>query len=359
MAGCVARYGRVLGVIEQRSGRGAWAEPAVDEVAPGVVRIPLPLPGDGLRAVNVYILLGQGAVVAIDSGWSIPVARELLVRQLAVLELSPADIRRFLVTHIHRDHYTLGIALRREFGTRVELGAGERPGMEYAAGPDMRPLGPQLRMLRQMGAEPLARRFEARLAADPPQPEPDYEMPDGWLEPGPLETESGRTLEVVQTPGHTQGHVVFHDLQHKLLFAGDHVLPTITPSIGFEAVLSPNPLGQFLDSLALVRARPDARLLPAHGAPTESVHARVDELVAHHGQRLEETLRAVRHGASTGADVAGLLTWTRRLTPFADLDEFNAMLAIGETGAHLQLLTAQGQLRATDDEAGVRHYLEV
>ena len=31
-----------------------WTEPGAFEVAPGVHRIPLPLPNDGLRAVNVY-----------------------------------------------------------------------------------------------------------------------------------------------------------------------------------------------------------------------------------------------------------------------------------------------------------------
>ena len=43
-----------------------------------------------------------------------------------------------------------------------------------------------------------------------------------------------RVLEAVATPGHTKGHLVFHDLDAGLLFSGDHVLPTISPSIGFE-----------------------------------------------------------------------------------------------------------------------------
>ena len=339
----------------ERSGRGTWAEPAVEEVAAGVYRIPLPLPEDGLRAVNVYVLVGEGRVVAVDAGWSIPEARELLVRQLATLDVGPADIRRFLVTHIHRDHYTMAVALRREFGTTVALGADEKPSLERIGDQQHTPLGPQLRMLRIMGAEPLARSFEERFATMDRPHDPDWEMPDEWLRAGPLDTGAGRTVEVVETPGHTQGHVVFHDVENGLLFAGDHVLPTITPSIGFEAVLSPNPLGQFLASLALVRARPDARLLPAHGMVTESVHARVDELVDHHGRRLDQTLHAVEQGASTGLEAARLLTWTRRETAFADLDDFNAMLAIAETGAHLQLLAAQGRLTAQDLD-GVRHY---
>ena len=149
--------------------------------------------------------------------------------------------------------------------------------------------------------------------------------------------------------------MVFHDPANGLLFAGDHVLPTITPSIGFEPVLSPNPLGDFLDSLATVRARPDARLLPAHGPVTDSVHKRVDELVAHHGKRLDETLAAIARGAVSAYDVASQLTWTRRERTLDELDPFNQMLAIAETAAHLELLAAQGRL-AYDDVDGLRCY---
>ena len=36
--------------------RGRWATGGPETVAPGVHRIPLPLPNDGLHAVNVYVL---------------------------------------------------------------------------------------------------------------------------------------------------------------------------------------------------------------------------------------------------------------------------------------------------------------
>ena len=45
-----------------------WAAPGVYPVAPGVHRVPLPLPTDGLRAVNVYVIGDDGGLVLIDSG---------------------------------------------------------------------------------------------------------------------------------------------------------------------------------------------------------------------------------------------------------------------------------------------------
>src|SRR6202034_4123247 len=117
---------------------------------------------------------------------------------------------------------------------------------------------PQLHQLRLLGAATIVEQMVAGLAGHHSEDRLAWESPDDWLEPGEVTLASGRNLQVVETPGHTRGHVVYHDSSAELLFAGDHVLPTITPSIGFEPALSPNPLGEFLGSLALVRQMPDA-----------------------------------------------------------------------------------------------------
>jgi glyoxylase-like metal-dependent hydrolase (beta-lactamase superfamily II) len=334
--------------------RNAWTEPGAFEVAPGVHRIPLPLPNDGLRAVNVYALVTDDGLVLVDAGWNIPESRELLGKALGTLGADLADVRRFLVTHVHRDHYTQAVAVRREVGSRVGLGHGEKPTLELLQSPDRSPLMGQLRHLAVLGAHDLAETMSGFVHHARPDVA-EWESPDDWLQPGDLPLPGGRVLEAVATPGHTAGHLVFHDLAGGLLFAGDHVLPTITPSVGFEPVLSPEPLGAFLRSLALVRSRPDALLLPAHGPVAPSVHARVDELLAHHSKRLDEVKAAARTGASSAFEVASALRWTRHQYTVADLDPFNAMLAIFETGAHLDLLVTQGRLTVHDDE-GVRRF---
>jgi len=131
------------------------------------------------------------------------------------------------------------------------------------------------------------------------------------------------------------------------------VLPTITPSIGFEPAFADQPLGDFLTSLAKVRAMPDLTLLPAHGPVTSSSHARVDELVAHHDERLRLCLQAVESGIETAHGVAEVLPWTRHRRNLRDLDVFNAVLATLETFAHLQLLSAQGRVLRNEADATV------
>jgi glyoxylase-like metal-dependent hydrolase (beta-lactamase superfamily II) len=335
---------------------GDWTSPGPFEVAPGVFRLPLPLPNDGLRAVNAYVIVHGATVEVIDPGWDLPESRERLAAGLETLDFSLGDIGQFLVTHVHRDHYTQAVALRRDFGTTVSLGSGERYSLEALQDPDRKPLGSHLEALRASGASALADALSEGSTRLPAIEIRNWMLPDRWLEPGQITLSSGRTLEVIETPGHTRGHVVFHDPAARLLFAGDHVLPTITPSIGFEQAPLRNPLAAFLGSLARVRELPDATLLPAHGPVTASVHARVDELVEHHGRRLDHTEAAVGAGADTAHAVAEQLRWTRRERRLSELDLYNQMLAVLETRAHLILLVAQGRASVVFDEEGIEHY---
>jgi glyoxylase-like metal-dependent hydrolase (beta-lactamase superfamily II) len=333
----------------------SWTEGGPEPVAPGVFRIPLPLPTDGLRAVNVYLIETRDGLVLIDSGWALEEARAELGRSVKALGHDLSDVRTFLITHVHRDHYTQAIALRREFGAQVFLGAGERASLRLCAEPGLLQVATQLRLLRQAGAGDLARWIAGTL----PDPEDAWlwEDPDEWIAGDATIPAGGRALDAIHTPGHTHGHMVFRDAAAGLLFAGDHVLPHITPSIGFEPAPGRLPLASYLTSLRKVRELPDTRLLPAHGPATGSVHERVDELLAHHALRLGETAAAVTGGASTAAEVAVALTWTRRRRPFSDFDPFNQMLAINETAAHLDVLVARGDLHTFTDGALRRYQL--
>ena len=329
-----------------------WTEPGAHPVADGIHRIPLPLPMDGLRAVNVYTIETEEGLTLVDGGWAIESSRRQLEESLAEIDRKVRDITRFLVTHVHRDHYTQAVAVRREVGAHVSLGLGDKGTLdlvgEVGVGSD-----PTVRQLHRAGADRVARGWAKAFEGTRPETE-NYEYPDTWLERDQQLSVGSRTIDAVSTPGHTQGHFVFADLDAGLLFAGDHVLPTITPSIGFEPAYAEQPLGDFLASLAKVRAMPDLRLLPAHGAVTGSTHARIDELVAHHDERLALCLAAVRAGRQTAYDVAVDLPWTRHARTMDELDVFNAALASMETLAHLELLAAQGRVVRTEDDGTVR-----
>jgi glyoxylase-like metal-dependent hydrolase (beta-lactamase superfamily II) len=361
--------------------RHAWIEEGAHAVAPGVHRIPLPLPSDGLRAVNVYAIEADGGLVLIDSGWALANARDQLERSLAVIGAGLRDIRRFLVTHMHRDHYTQAVEIRRLFGTPVALGAGEEPSIDGLLSGKFQPFRAQLAILRAAGARPVADQLAAMmsielsgrerasggadfLAPGHPPLRPGttigaalgYERPDQWIAADQVFDLGTRTLTAVATPGHTRGHVVFADAGAGLLFAGDHVLPHITPSIGFQEAPSAEPLREYLQSLTVVRRLPDMRLLPAHGPVSPSTHSRIDELTDHHAERLRVMADVLSGGPCTGYDVALAVGWTRRQRRLADLDLMNQMLAICETVYHLDLLVAQAVAVSQLEDDGIRRY---
>lgn len=330
------------------TGRGEWIEPGAYEVAPGVHRLPLPLPMDGLRAVNVYVLETDEGLVLVDGGWAIPESRQVFERSLRSMGYGVRDIRRFLVTHVHRDHYTQAYVLGREVGAHVSLGLGDKASMDLMHSEALDE-DPNRARLELAGAGHLHEAWREMLPAERPSMD-DYGMPDEWLDRDLVVDLGSRRLDAVSTPGHTQGHYVFADTEHSILFAGDHVLSTITPSIGFEPAYVQQPLRDYLSSLAKVRALPDMQLLPAHGPVTESSHARIDELVAHHEVRLAQSLAAVGGGAQTAYEVARELPWTRRERRFEELHAFDAVLACFETLAHLELLALRGEVQRTDGE---------
>lgn len=321
-------------------------------MAPGVHRIPLPLPSDTLKAVNVYVIEGEEGFTLIDGGWAVEAARDVFVRSMRRLGASPRHIRRFLVTHVHRDHYSMAAILGTEFGIEVALGAGEKPTLDLLRAADPR-TSPFIPSLVSAGAAELAESWEQE--HDVVTNAAVWRYPDVWLRGDHGIDIGGRTLDAVHTPGHTAGHFVFLDQSADLLFAGDHVLPTITPSIGFTMPPAPNPLGAFMASLTKVRSLPDCRLLPAHGPVTPSSHQRVDQLLAHHEERLGKTLYAL-HRPRTAFEVAHDLGWTRHERAFDELNQFNQGLAAMETKAHLELLVARGLAERTTGTDNVTFY---
>ena len=324
--------------------RYAWIEPAVEDLGGGVYRIPLPLPMDGLKAVNVYAITDPGGVDLIDAGIALVPARERLAAALRELGYELGDIRNFFVTHIHIDHYSLAVELRKTFRSVVSLGEQERANLiatrELVNGSRIGFFS--IGTLRRLGASELATELAAQHGRPPA--DVDWEDPDRWVPDGADLDLRTRTLRAVHTPGHTRGHLIFHDAAAEIMFAGDHVLPHITPSIGFEAAGNRMALRDYLSSLARTLTLPDARLLPAHGPVTGSTHERVNELLAHHDHRLAATLQAVQAGHATPYEAAKAIKWTRRERPFGDLDLFSQLQAVNETAAHLEVLAARGQL---------------
>ena len=97
----------------------------MEDLGDGLYRIPLPLPGDALTAVNVYAMVSDNGVDLVDAGMAITQARERLTEALGQLGFGLPDIRNFFITHIHQDHYTLAVELRTTLRGQIVLGERE------------------------------------------------------------------------------------------------------------------------------------------------------------------------------------------------------------------------------------------
>lgn len=315
------------------------------EITTGVFRIPLPLPLPDLTQINSYALVDDDSLILIDPGWREDTSETILVDALAQLDRTPSDVTGMLITHSHWDHYTRALDWQQRHGIPVYLGHEERHTIDaFDLGDGAHPQ--QVRLLRLAGARDLADTID-HLELDDHEKNLLFGPPNHWVHHGQVLTCASQKIEVHATPGHTRGHVVYDLPDTGVTFTGDHLLPRITPSIGFERTPEPSPLTSYLDSLRASTAAPSRRMLPAHGALTALTDVRAKELLAHHDERLTAIHAAVAAGAVTAAEIAEGMVWTRRNRALAELSPLHAMTAILEVRAHLVHLALQGRLTMT------------
>src|SRR5205823_6408166 len=147
--------------------------------------------------------------------------------------------------------------------------------------------------------------------------------------------DSGRyRFQIVWTPGHSAGHICLYEPDRRLFMSGDHILDPITPNIGLHAQSMGNPLSDYLDSLELVRELDVELVLPAHGQQFEGLRRRVDELLAHHEERLDEVRAAVADGPATAYEIASHMRWGRSGEAWQTMAPFQQRMAVTEALAH-------------------------
>lgn len=332
----------VTGTALQRSWIDSSAPP-VERVRPGMWSIPVPIPNNPLRYVIVYALELRDGVAIVDTGWATNDAWAALTDGLAQAGYGIRDVRVALITHIHPDHYGLAGRVREESGALVALHPADAALLPARYGGDIDTLIGNMRALLRTCGVPESVVGELSGASMGIREFVALAEPDVLLEDGGRIDLPGWDMVALHTPGHSPGHVCFHERTHRILISGDHVLPRISPSITVHAQQMGNPLAEFLDALLRTRALDVGEVMPAHEWRFRGLDARCGELLAHHERRAEETEDVVR-----GAP--GVTCWevTRQLTWSRDWDEIGGFMrraAVGETLAHLVLLESRGRVR--------------
>ena len=289
----------------------AWDEgrlAAPEEVGAGVWAIASPIPEGSLPATLTYLLVSpDGSLHLIDPGWGGAAALEALAHSVGSVGFSLDRVRTVIATHFHPDHLGLCAEVRERFSARLVMSTTERTVLlqESASTPARtRELDDQL---GRWGVPADARRdilssFDrARHTVDA--------VPDVLLDDGASLDLEGHTLEVIATPGHTQGHVCFADRDRKLLYTGDHVLPRIFSGIGLGFLPDTDPIEDFLHSLERLSPYAEYEVLPGHEFRFRGLEGRRHEIVNHHLRRT----RAVAALTESLGETSSVWEYARRL----------------------------------------------
>jgi glyoxylase-like metal-dependent hydrolase (beta-lactamase superfamily II) len=303
-----------------------------------------------VKFVCLYLFELNGKTILIDSGMNLQNWDQSFYSSLDQLGISVNEIDYCIITHIHTDHIGMIKKLKEKNGNLKIL-------MHDVA----------YRILKWEKDEANQEQFkkEAQDAADlmvkygiskeqgklvynfftlwPRYIE--YQEPDQIIHDGDIILDD---LEVIWTPGHSFGHICIFNKANKYLFSGDHILSRISPHIGayvmnpdlrreYEGSHFDNILAHYLNSLDKIDKLNPKIIFPAHQEIIYNPHERIQEIKAHHKNRLSEILETIKSKELTAYEISQ--------EQFGkDLDQMNSYLALSEVLSHLIYLEQNGKV---------------
>ncbi|HVS48703.1 MAG TPA: MBL fold metallo-hydrolase [Candidatus Dormibacteraeota bacterium] len=318
-------------------------EHGLTEVVDGVFELRLPIPfEDGL--VNVFLFADGDEADLLDCGMNSDESVDAIKQ--AIAHIGARRLRRLVVTHIHPDHYGAAGTFAGEGLADLYIHRLEVP-LVHPRYVELEQLVKEVRTYLLVNGVPpgdseVLSNSQRALSQVVKTAEPSVQLD------GAESLQMGRrTLRVEWTPGHSPGHICLYDRRDSLLFAGDHMLPELSPNIGLHPQSTPDPLHEYLDGLRRLAAYEPELILPSHGRPFTDAPARVKVLEAHHRRRLEQIVEIVGHGKQTGWEVA-LELWGPRE------NLYEKRLALQEALAHLQALAVDDRVEKSVTPKSVR-----
>jgi glyoxylase-like metal-dependent hydrolase (beta-lactamase superfamily II) len=314
----------------------APAPGTLQEIAPRVFWLRMPMPGR-LNHINLWVLDDGDGVTLIDTGVATDETKSLWTEIFAG-PLAGRRVKRLVCTHHHPDHMGLAGWLVETHGVPFVMSAGE-----WAFVQRFRSRSPSAvsdSMTRFYLRAGLGAQFNRDIFSGRRQ-SAAFPSEATLLDPSRPFEAAGCAWRIVIGRGHSPELAAFYAPSLKVLISGDQVLPVITPNVSVHLDdIEADPLRLFLDSIPRFRALPaDTLVLPSHQLLFYGLHERLDQMRAHHDDRLESAREACKSGA-TAAETLPLL-FSRRL------DDQQVYFALGETLAHLNYLVAAGEMTKT------------
>jgi glyoxylase-like metal-dependent hydrolase (beta-lactamase superfamily II) len=331
------------------------------ELAPGVFWLRMELPF-ALNHINLWLLrdeldLGGGPV----QGWTVidcciaSDASRAAWEKVFATQLDGLPVLRVIATHCHPDHVGLADWLCERWSVRLWMTAGEyafaRMMSASLPGADGTAMFPHFQKhgLRDAAMEEKLQARKHYYASMVPSVPLAYRR----LQDGQEVRIGANAWRIITGFGHSPEHASLYCAEAGLLISGDMLLPRISTNVSVFAIEpEANPVRQYLDSLGkFADLAPDVLILPSHGKPFRGLKTRIDQLQAHHAERLLEVEGAcIIH--QSAVDILPIMF--KR-----PLDAHQLTFAIGEALAHLHALWFDGVLERHIDSDGVIRFVRI
>ncbi|MCU1551657.1 MAG: hypothetical protein JWR36_2217 [Glaciihabitans sp.] len=322
--------------ITQFDASEAGVVPGCERVRDNVWALPLSMPGGHIPYSILYLMRdSRGGVHVVDPGWDSDDNWQTLVETLQAIGAAVADVQSITVTHLHPDHIGMAERLRGASGAPVQLHALEQRAINGGVNRAWSTAAPEA-VLSSWGV-PDDRQPEILRMADRLPPQIPLTADRLLVDDQKLDI-PGFDITVMRTPGHTPGHSCLRDDANRLLYTGDHVLPTMHGGLGLGGPTETNPIADYLASLELVSRYDDYEVLPGHGYRFVGVRERAGQSGEHHLNRSREVAAVIAEGGEpTIWEIASRLTWT---AGWDQLNGFFLYSALAQTAMHREFVEA-------------------
>jgi len=311
----------------------------------------IPLPNNPLKYLNFYIIKGKEKSMIIDTGFNREDIKEKIMKIFINLNLEPKNTILFL-THLHSDHTGLA-AFFENLGLSI-----------YISKID----GEILNSSKNMSDSFWKNLSKTGVLQGLQEDNLDIKKHPGYKYrtkskikyipaiPGEYIKVDKYNFRIIDLKGHTPGMVGLYEVDHKILFCGDHILGKITPNITFWGEHYGDMLGEYFKSLNLVYNMDIEYLFSSHRFLIKNHKERIKELHKHHNNRLDEIRNTLKKlGKATVRTVAQNMHWDIKSKNWDDFPKSQKWFAVGEAHAHLEHLRASNEI-TVEEKKGVLYY---
>jgi glyoxylase-like metal-dependent hydrolase (beta-lactamase superfamily II) len=309
------------------------------EIAGGILwtRIPLPF---RLNHVNVYLIEDDGGWAVLDTGIDNHATR-LLWEALVSRSLGGRRLTKLIVTHYHPDHIGLAGWLCERFDLPLLTSQTSYLGcLNISLSPSALDAKPYRDFYLRHGLDAEATERVTTQGHNYLRMVSGLPLTFTRVVAGDTLKLGGRCFDVLSGDGHAPEQLMLFCASDNIFLAADQVLAKITPNVSVWAV-DPHgdPLGLYLRSLRALKVQipADALVLPGHQLAFYGLHARSDELTAHHEARCAAIARACRQAPRSAAELVPVLFHRQ-------LDPHQMSFAFSEVQAHVNYMLRRGQL---------------